>query len=105
MEFGPYDERVDPLRAGAIGRAPSAFLREWRAPVEPELGAGLRPMSPDGLPLIGRLEGLDNAYVSTGHAMLGLTLAPVSAAAISRLIVRDEAAPGLAPFAPARFGR
>jgi len=105
MEFGPLDEHVDPVRARTIGRAPSSFLREWRTPADPELGAGLRPMSPDGLPLIGRLGDLENAYVSTGHAMLGLTLAPASAAAISRLIVRGEQAPVLAPFAPDRFGR
>ena len=62
-------------------------------------------MTPDGLPIIGRLDGLQNAYVSTGHAMLGLTLAPSSAAAISRLIVRGETTPALAPLDPARFSR
>jgi len=62
-------------------------------------------MSPDGLPLVGRLGDLENAYVSTGHAMLGLTLAPSSAAAISGLIVRGEQSAALAPFAPDRFGR
>jgi len=105
MEFGPLDERVDPARTAAIGRAPSSFLRGWQVPAEPELGAGLRPMSPDGLPLVGRLGDLENAYVSTGHAMLGLTLAPSSAAAISGLIVRGEQSAALAPFAPDRFGR
>jgi D-amino-acid dehydrogenase len=105
MEFGPLDERVDPARTAAIGRAPSSFLREWQVPIEPELGAGLRPMSPDGLPLVGRLGGLENAFVSTAHAMLGLTLAPSSAAAISGLIVRGEQSAALAPFAPDRFGR
>lgn len=104
MEFGALDERIDPVRTAAIARAPSRFLRAWSAPAAPVLGAGLRPMSPDGLPLIGRLGDLENAYVSTGHAMLGLTLAPSSAAAISRLIVRGESTPALAPFTPARFG-
>lgn len=105
MEFGALHERVDPVRTAAIGRAPSAFLRGWEIPADPEIGAGLRPMTPDGLPLIGRLAGLQNAYVSTGHAMLGLTLAPVSAAAVSQLIIEGEQAAQLAPFAPARFTR
>ena len=60
-------------------------------------------MTPDGLPLIGALGELENAYVSTGHGMLGLTLAPSSAAAIADLIVRGERAATLAPFDPARF--
>jgi D-amino-acid dehydrogenase len=105
MEFGALEEQVDPLRAAAIGAAPGAFLREWETPSDPEIGAGLRPMTPDGLPLMGRLGGLQNGYVSTGHAMLGLTLAPSSAAAISRLIVRGEETPAVAAFDPARFGR
>jgi len=62
-------------------------------------------MSPDGLPMLGRLADLDSAFVSTGHAMLGLTLAPSNAAAISGLIMRGEQTPALAPFAPDRFGR
>ena len=103
MEFGGLEERIDPVRVGAIARAPAAFLRDWQVPAEPTLGAGLRPMSPDGLPLIGRLEGLDNAYVSTGHAMLGLTLAPVSAVALSGLIVHARPSPLLEPFLPSRF--
>ena len=105
MEFGTLEERVDPVRTAAIGRAPGAFLREWETPSDASIGAGLRPMTPDGLPIIGRLDGLQNAYVSTGHAMLGLTLAPSSAAAISRLIVRGETTPALAPLDPARFSR
>ena len=105
MEFGSLDEGVDPVRAGAIGRAPSSFLRAWQTPAEQTLGAGLRPMSPDGLPLLGRMGGLENAYVSTGHAMLGLTLAPSSAAAIASLIMRGEETTALAAFAPDRFSR
>ena len=105
MEFGSLDEGVDPVRAAAIARAPSSFLRDWQTPAEPTLGAGLRPMSPDGLPLLGRFDGLENAYVSTGHGMLGLTLAPSSAAAISRLILRGEGSADLRVFAPDRFRR
>jgi D-amino-acid dehydrogenase len=103
MEFGRLEERVDPVRVEAIARAPGAFFDDWPVAEERRLGAGLRPMSPDGLPIIGRLDGLDNAYVSSGHAMLGLTLAPVSAAAISELILRGRQQPALAPFAAGRF--
>ena len=41
----------------------------------------MRPMTPDGLPIIGRLGRLANTYVATGHGMLGVTLAPGTAAA------------------------
>ena len=102
MEFGRLEERVDPVRARAIARVPAAYLREWTPPATDGAEAGLRPMSPDGLPLIGPLEGLENAFVSSGHGMLGLTLAPSSAVGITGLILRGERAATLAPFDPAR---
>ncbi len=40
--------------------------------------SGLRPCSPDGLPYIGDVPGCENAIVATGHAMLGLSLGPVT---------------------------
>lgn len=104
MEFGGLDEDINEVRVAAILRAPERYLRDWTAPtrrIAPR--AGMRPMSPDGLPLIGRLGDLTNTYVSTGHGMLGVTLAPGSAAALTRLI-RDGTLPeALKPFSPSRF--
>lgn len=105
LEFGALEETVDPVRIGAIARAPQAFFRDWELDPEPKVGAGVRPMTPDGLPVIGRLGNLDNAFVSSGHAMLGVTLAPSSAVAISDLILQGQHHPTLDPFAPDRFGR
>ena len=76
---------------------------DWEPPsaaVTPQ--AGMRPMTPDGLPIIGRLGRLVNTYVSTGHGMLGVTLAPGTAAALTDLIVHDKAAPALERCSPGR---
>jgi D-amino-acid dehydrogenase len=62
-------------------------------------------MTPDGLPIIGRLGPLTNGYVSTGHGMQGITLGPGSAAALSTLVLRGELPEVLLPFSPARFTR
>ena len=67
-----------------------------------EAWAGLRPATPDGLPLIGALPGLEGAYLATGHGMLGVTLAPATAALLAPLVLEGRAAPELAPFDPAR---
>ena len=48
--------------------------------------AGLRPVSPDGMPFIGKAEGYDNLYLNTGHAMMGLSLAPISGKLVAQLI-------------------
>jgi D-amino-acid dehydrogenase len=64
--------------------------------------AGLRPMTADGLPLIGRAPALQNVFVATGHGMLGVTLAPATAALLAPLVLDGRVAPELDPFDPAR---
>jgi D-amino-acid dehydrogenase len=104
MEFGGLDERINQVRVDAILRAPGVYFRDWAPPATPPVArAGCRPMTPDGKPIIGRLGELTNAYVSTGHGMLGVTLAPGSAAALTDLILRDRLSPDLNTFSPARF--
>lgn len=69
------------------------FLEAW---------TGLRPYSPDGLPLIGPTS-VDGLYVATGHFRHGILLAPITAALLSRQLAHDRPLPELAPFSPARF--
>ncbi len=106
MEFGPHDESVNDVRIAAILRAPAQYFRGWPAePAHVVAGAGMRPMTPDGLPIIGRLPGLGNAYVSTGHGMMGVTLAPGSARAITEFIRTGRQPSELLPFDARRFAR
>lgn len=94
-----------PPRAGErLVAAARPYLADWApADGEPvEAWAGLRPATSDGLPLIGALPGLDGAYLATGHGMLGVTLAPATAALLAPLVLEGRAAPELAPFDPAR---
>ncbi len=65
--------------------------------------AGLRPMSADGVPIIGLLPGTSNAYVATGHAMLGLTYAPPTAKVL-RALIEGTAPASYQVLSPARFG-
>ena len=80
------------------------YLASWRPdPDEPVVPwAGLRPATPDGLPLIGALPGHEGVFLATGHGMLGVTLAPATAALLAPLVLEGRAAPELAPFDPAR---
>lgn len=106
MEFGGLDENINQVRVDAILRAPSQFFRDWEPPQAADITpkAGMRPMSPDGLPIIGRLPRLSNGFVATGHGMMGVTLAPGTAQVLTELIRNDKESSLLAPFAPARFG-
>ena len=48
---------------------------------------GLRPCTPDGLPVVGRVPGHDGVYVANGHAMLGLTLGPITGKFVAELVL------------------
>jgi glycine oxidase len=66
--------------------------------------AGLRPGSPDGLPVIGRFPGKDNVYLATGHFRNGILLAPITGALVSGLVLSGKPDRRLRPFSPGRFG-
>lgn len=95
MELTGRDESISPRRVRGIIKAfPQyfpAFKQEDFAEVKP--WSGLRPVSPDGLPYLGRTKRWKNLTVATGHAMMGLSLAPASGEIVARLLC-DEA-PGV----------
>lgn len=66
--------------------------------------ACFRPVTEDGLPLIGRVPGVDGAYVATGHSVWGMLNAPATGEAMAELILDGSARRvDLAPFAPERL--
>jgi D-amino-acid dehydrogenase len=105
MEFGGFDLRIDPRRVEAIRRAATRAFPEWGEPQGGEPWAGLRPMTPDGLPVIGQLPSLHNAFVASGHGMLGLTLAANTAEIVVEMVLRDRTPLVAEPFSPRRFTR
>ncbi len=65
--------------------------------------AGLRPRSPDGLPVIGRIEGIDGLYLATAHYRNGILLAPSTARIAAADIVEGGNSVYSAIFGPDRF--
>jgi D-amino-acid dehydrogenase len=68
-----------------------------------EIRVGLRPLSPDRLPAIGRLGDLVNGWICAGHGASGLTLGPVSGELIAQALTGSEPDIDLAPYSPGRF--
>ena len=64
---------------------------------------GLRPCSPDGLPYLGRAPRFANLVIATGHAMMGLSLAPVTGRLIADLVTGNQPSINLKQLAPDRF--
>ena len=103
----PLDPRDVTPEPGAIERLQamcgrlSPTLREARVLARQ---ACYRPVTLDGLPLIGRLPGLKDGYVATGHSVWGILNAPATGEALAELILDGAArAVDLAPFDPARW--
>ncbi len=80
MEIAGKDASINPRRVRGIVKSfvryYSAFTPQDFEKVTP--WRGLRPVSPDGLPYIGRLRTQPNVIVAAGHAMMGLSLGPVT---------------------------
>jgi glycine/D-amino acid oxidase-like deaminating enzyme len=62
-----------------------------------------RPVTRDGLPLIGRVPGIAGAYVATGHSVWGMLNAPATGEAMAELIADGGSQLDIAAFDPARL--
>jgi D-amino-acid dehydrogenase len=102
MEFSGLNTSLRPRRVAAIGAAARRYLQGWPAGIEGRPWAGMRPMTPDGLPVIGRIA--DNVSIASGHAMLGVTLGPATGEAIADLLTTGKDA-AVRLFDPTRFSR
>jgi D-amino-acid dehydrogenase len=104
FELGQTELTLRRRRLAAMLRTVDPFFADWRpslaAPLEE--WAGLRPVSADGLPLIGRTPAHERVFVATGHGMLGVTLAPATGALLAPLVLDGRSHPALAPFDPGR---
>lgn len=103
MELSGVNNRLDPRRVAGLRQSANRFMDGWEEGAGSSEWVGMRPMLPDGLPAIGRLPRTDNAFIASGHAMLGITLGPTSAVAVAELMNDDETTFDLGPYDPARF--
>lgn len=104
MEFSGYDTRLNRIRLDALRRGAARYLRVPEGPVMQEEWYGWRPMTPDDLPILGRVQGIKNLCMATGHGMLGVTMSAVTGLLVSEVIAGEKPSIDLAPFNLARFG-
>ncbi|MEV0400761.1 FAD-dependent oxidoreductase [Actinoallomurus sp. NPDC050550] len=109
MELSGNNRRLDWRRVVAIAHASRDYLGHWYDNADDLMAlihdpwVGGRPMMPDGLPVLDRVPGSPNAYVATGHGMLGITLAPVTGKAMADYVVTGRRPAELAAFRADRF--
>ncbi len=103
MEFTGYDDSIPPQRIEQLRKSAEPYLVEPHTDVITEQWYGWRPMTWDSLPIIGRVPGLDNAVLATGHNMLGVSLAPATGRLVAEMIQGNSTHINSAAFSPARF--
>ncbi|MDO8838541.1 MAG: D-amino acid dehydrogenase [Parvibaculum sp.] len=103
-EVGGYDLTLEPARAASVLSALTSLLPQAGVAADAaEFWCGLRPMTPDGSPVIGRLEPFSNLFINSGHGTLGWTLGAGSGAALADLICDSAPQLSLSPFSIKRF--
>ncbi|NNC70837.1 MAG: FAD-dependent oxidoreductase [Flavobacteriaceae bacterium] len=104
MELAGINHKINKVRVEAIANAMQKYYPSVRLSKEEKEDAacGLRPVSPDGLPYIGRSEKCKNLSFATGHAMMGWSMATATGKLVSEVISNKKLSLNLEPFSPDR---
>ena len=107
MEIGNSDETIDPARIRGIVKSIGTYFPDVtpQALANATIRSGPRPCSPDGLPYVGRFARYANLSAATGHAMMGVSLAPITGTLIAELLSGERASLPIDALAPDRYAR
>ena len=103
LELSNIDTAVNTKHITGIERAVREYIHVDEKLDIRETWAGLRPTTPDGMPIIGRSPRYRNLILATGHAMLGLSLGAGTGQVVAELVNGKEAAFDLSPLRVERF--
>ena len=104
MEFSGINDIIRKERVAAIATGAQRFYPKLEITGDEMKKAktGLRPVSPDGLPYIGKSQKFKNLTFATGHAMMGWSLGPATGKLVSEVINGRKPSMDISPFSPDR---
>lgn len=102
LEISELDQQVNSEKIEEIKTSVYQYLKIEQTPTL-ETWAGLRPTTPDGLPIIAKPNNIENLIIAAGHAMLGLSLGPGTGQVVAELAQGIPTAFDLNPFRLERF--
>ena len=105
MEISGINHRTNIRRVQAIADSVTKYYPTLEIPKTSinEVQSGLRPLSPDGLPFIGRHSKIKNMVLATGHSMMGWSLGPATGRLVTEVISGRKTSMDLKPFLPERI--
>ena len=105
MELAGLNEDINPVRVRGIIKSALKYLPKFTEAdfdgIQP--WRGLRPCSPDGLPYVGRTAKLANLSIATGHAMMGLSLGPITGKLMAQILSGEAPQLDLSLLSPDRY--
>jgi len=105
MEISGLNEAINPVRVHGIIKSVSKYFPRFStadfANIQP--WRGLRPCSPDGLPYLGRTQKFSNLILATGHAMMGMSLSPITGKIVSEIVSGEPPVFDLRLLSPDRY--
>ena len=103
LELAGMDFSINSRRVDAMRKASSAYIPGLDEAKVIEIWRGLRPCTPDGLPIISRSREFNNLIVAAGHAMLGMSLGPITGKLVAQLVSGEKDEVDVTPFRLERF--
>ncbi len=105
MEMSGINDRTNIKRVHAIADSVTKYYPTLEIPKTSinDVQSGLRPLSPDGLPFIGRHSKIKNMVLATGHSMMGWSLGPATGQLVTEVISGRKTSMDLKPFLPERI--
>ncbi len=105
MELSGMDESIQSERVAGITEAVPRYFPDFSAADFRDLPVwrGLRPCAPDGMPYIGRFARHENLCAATGHAMMGLSLAPITGQLVAEILSGEKPSIAIDSLRPDRF--
>jgi D-amino-acid dehydrogenase len=105
MEISGLNEDISPIRVRGIVESFCRYYPEFApkdfAGIPP--WHGLRPCSPDGLPYVGRTARYANLSLATGHAMMGMSLGPITGKLLAEILSGGQPSLDLTLLSPDRY--
>ncbi|WP_435355956.1 NAD(P)/FAD-dependent oxidoreductase [Emticicia sp. SJ17W-69] len=105
MEIGGLNDEINMNRVRGIIKSVPNYFPDYQiaVPQKEQVWYGLRPCSPDGLPYIGRTNKYKNLVIASGHAMMGLSLAPATGKLVQEIIENQKNSIDIGLYKPERY--
>lgn len=106
LELAGLNLAINKRRVAAILKAVPQYFAE----LDPgklellEIWRGLRPCTPDGLPFLGRSKAYENLIVAAGHAMIGISLAPITGKLVAQIAANETPSIDISTLSVERYG-